>query len=68
MEPPRKMNSDAYSMEITDGMKTIVCKLKDNPIRAKKVLVIPLTKGVFPNGLRTLPMMMLWKIQLLAKR
>ena len=26
----RKMNSDAYSMEITDGMKTIVCKLKDN--------------------------------------
>ncbi len=28
----RKMNSDAYSMEITDGMKTIVCKLKPNPM------------------------------------
>ena len=30
LNPSRKMNSDAYSMEITDGMKTIVCKLKDN--------------------------------------
>ena len=27
----RRMNSDKYSMEIMDGMKTIVCKLKDNP-------------------------------------
>ena len=60
------MNSDAYSMEITDGMKTIVCKLKDN--LGLKVLVIPTDEGRIPNGLRTLPMMMLWKIQLLAKR
>jgi len=28
----RKMNSDNYSMQIVDGMKTIVCKLKDNPL------------------------------------
>ena len=28
----RKMNSDRYSMQIVDGMKTIVCKLKPNPL------------------------------------
>jgi DNA polymerase elongation subunit (family B) len=28
----RKMYSDNYSMQIVDGMKTIVCKLKDNPL------------------------------------
>tara|TARA_Y200000002_G_scaffold354454_1_gene334711 strand:+ start:600 stop:3299 length:2700 start_codon:yes stop_codon:yes gene_type:complete len=28
----RRMNSDRYSMEIMDGMKTIVCKLKANPM------------------------------------
>lgn len=28
----RKMNSDNYSMQIVDGMKTIVCKLKPNPL------------------------------------
>ena len=28
----RKMNSDNYSMLVTDGMKTIVCKLKSNPL------------------------------------
>jgi hypothetical protein len=28
----RKMHSDNYSMQIIDGMKTIVCKLKDNPM------------------------------------
>ena len=33
----RKMNGDAYSMEITDGMKTIVCKLKDNPLKMVSV-------------------------------
>jgi len=27
-----KINDDKYSLEITDGMKTIVCKLKDNPL------------------------------------
>jgi DNA polymerase elongation subunit (family B) len=28
----RRMNSDNYSMAIVDGMKTIVCKLKSNPL------------------------------------
>ena len=28
----RKMNSDNYSMQIVDGMKTIVCKLKSNAL------------------------------------
>jgi DNA polymerase elongation subunit (family B) len=28
----RRMHSDNYSMAIVDGMKTIVCKLKDNPL------------------------------------
>ena len=28
----RRMNGDRYSMEIMDGMKTIVCKLKPNPM------------------------------------
>ena len=28
----RKMHSDTRSIEIVDGMKTIVCKLKNNPL------------------------------------
>jgi DNA polymerase elongation subunit (family B) len=28
----KKMNGDNYSMQIIDGMKTIVCKLKPNPL------------------------------------
>jgi len=28
----RRMNSDKYSLEIIDGMKVIVCKLKPNPL------------------------------------
>ena len=28
----RRMNSDNYSMQIIDGMKTIVCKLRSNPL------------------------------------
>ena len=28
----RKLNSDKFSLEIVDGMKTIVCKLKPNPM------------------------------------
>jgi len=28
----RKMNGDNYSMQVVDGMKTIVCKLKSNPL------------------------------------
>ena len=28
----RRMNGDNYSMQVVDGMKTIVCKLKQNPL------------------------------------
>jgi len=28
----RRMNSDKYALQIVDGMKTIVCKLKSNPL------------------------------------
>jgi hypothetical protein len=28
----RRMNGDNYSMAVVDGMKTIVCKLKSNPL------------------------------------
>ena len=28
----RRMNSDNYSLAVTDGMKTIVCKLRPNPL------------------------------------
>jgi DNA polymerase elongation subunit (family B) len=28
----RKINSDNYSMQIVDGMKVVVCKLRDNPL------------------------------------
>ena len=28
----RRMNSDKYALQIVDGMKTIVCKLKPNPL------------------------------------
>jgi hypothetical protein len=28
----RNMHGDNYSMQIVDGMKTIVCKLRDNPL------------------------------------
>ena len=28
----RRMNSDNYSMAVTDGMKVIVCKLRSNPL------------------------------------
>jgi hypothetical protein len=28
----KRMHSDTRSMEIVDGMKTIVCKLKNNPL------------------------------------
>ena len=28
----RRMNGDNYSLQIVDGMKTVVCKLKNNPL------------------------------------
>ena len=50
----RKMNSDAYSMEITDGMKTIVCKLKDNPLKMTSI-GIPTDEKRIPDWFKDLP-------------
>jgi DNA polymerase elongation subunit (family B) len=33
----RRINGDKYSMEITDGMKTVVCKLKQNPMEMTSI-------------------------------
>ena len=50
----RKMNGDAYSMEITDGMKTIVCKLKDNPLKMTSI-GIPTDEKRIPDWFKDLP-------------
>lgn len=50
----RKMNNDAYSMEIVDGMKTIVCKLKPNPLGMTSI-GIPTDEKRIPDWYRELP-------------
>ena len=50
----RKMNSDAYSLEITDGMKTIVCKLKDNPLKMNSI-AFPIDAQRIPDWFQSLP-------------
>lgn len=50
----RKMNSDAYSLEITDGMKTIVCKLKDNPLKMNSI-AYPIDEQRIPQWFLELP-------------
>jgi DNA polymerase elongation subunit (family B) len=50
----RKLNNDNYSMEISDGMKTIVCKLKDNPLGYKSVS-IPTDESNIPDWFKVLP-------------
>jgi DNA polymerase elongation subunit (family B) len=50
----RKMYGDAYSMEIEDGMKTIVCKLKDNPLKMKSI-GIPTDLKRVPEWFQDLP-------------
>ena len=48
------MYSDAYSMEITDGMKTIVCKLKQNPMNMNSI-AYPIDELRIPEWFRELP-------------
>ena len=48
------MHSDAYSMEITDGMKTIVCKLKNNPMGYTSV-GYPTDESQLPQWFKDLP-------------
>lgn len=50
----RKMNSDAYSLEIVDGMKTIVCKLKKNPM-AMTSIGYPTDELRIPEWFKQLP-------------
>ncbi len=49
-----KMHGDQYSIEITDGMKTIVCKLKDNPLGMSSI-GIPTDENRIPSWYKELP-------------
>jgi DNA polymerase elongation subunit (family B) len=50
----RKMMSDNYSMQIVDGMKVIVCKLKDNPLGYTSV-AYPTDELHIPQWFKDLP-------------
>ncbi len=50
----KKMHGDNYSTAIVDGMKTIVCKLKDNPLGYKAV-GYPTDEAHIPRWFKELP-------------
>jgi DNA polymerase elongation subunit (family B) len=50
----RKINNDRYSMEIVDGMKVIVCKLRHNPIGFTSV-AYPVDELRLPDWFKELP-------------
>ena len=50
----RRMHSDNYSMQIVDGMKTIVCKLRDNPLGYTSV-GYPTDESHIPDWFKELP-------------
>ena len=50
----KKMYSDNYSMSIVDGMKTIVCKLKPNPLGLTSV-GYPTDESRIPQWFKDLP-------------
>ena len=50
----KRMNGDNYSMSIVDGMKTIVCKLKDNPLGYTSV-GYPTDETHIPQWFKELP-------------
>jgi hypothetical protein len=50
----RQLNHDNYSMMITDGMKVIVCKMKDNPIGYTSV-AYPIDETRLPEWFKELP-------------
>jgi hypothetical protein len=50
----RRMHSDRYSLGIVDGMKTIVCKLKDNPLGYSSV-GYPIDESHIPDWFKELP-------------
>jgi DNA polymerase elongation subunit (family B) len=50
----RRMHSDSYSMQIVDGMKIIVCKLKNNPLGYTSV-AYPIDVMHIPDWFKELP-------------
>lgn len=50
----RRMNSDKYSMQIVDGMKVIICKLKPNPLGFTSV-AYPTDELRLPKWFQDLP-------------
>jgi DNA polymerase elongation subunit (family B) len=50
----RNIYSDKYSVEITDGMKAIVCKIKDNPTGMTSV-AYPIDQAHLPDWFLELP-------------
>jgi DNA polymerase elongation subunit (family B) len=50
----KRMNSDKYSMGIVDGMKVIVCKMKDNPLGYTSV-AYPVDEMRLPKWFQELP-------------
>ena len=50
----KRMMSDNHSMSIVDGMKTIVCKLRDNPMGLTSV-GYPIDENRIPNWFKELP-------------
>lgn len=50
----RRMNGDKYSMQIVDGMKVIVCKLKSNPLGFTSV-AYPVDEMHIPKWFQELP-------------
>jgi len=50
----KKINNDKYSLEIVDGMKVIVCKLKPNPIGYTSV-AYPTDELRLPSWFKELP-------------
>jgi hypothetical protein len=50
----KRMNSDKYSQQIVDGMKVIVCKLKDNPLGYTSV-AYPVDELRLPKWFQELP-------------
>ena len=50
----RDINNDKYSIEINDGMKTIVCKLRDNPMKMTSI-AYPTDQLHLPKWFKELP-------------
>jgi DNA polymerase elongation subunit (family B) len=50
----RKLNGDNYTMKIVDGMKIVVCKLKDNPLGFTSI-AYPVDETRLPDWFKSMP-------------